>query len=46
MLNIFDSSGEFIGAARGTLGLSQAYKSKREDNATYYSPILPIDCFV
>lgn len=35
MLNgIFGGSGVFIGAVRGTLGLSPAYKSKREDNAT------------
>ena len=47
MLNIiFGGSGVFIGAVRGTLGLSSAYKRKREDIATYYAPIVPIYYFV
>ena len=47
MLNgIFDGNSEFIGAARGTLGLSQAYKSKKEDSAIDHAPILPLYCSV
>ena len=47
MLNgIFDGSGEFIDAARGTLGLSQAYKSKKVDSIIDHAPILPLYCFV